>query len=132
MRSVRLHSDASVDSIRRGTHKFSLEANQSPADTRGCEHLVMEMEMKRIRNSNRSLYEACARGNQISRSRRLTWIEDDDRLETRQLRLIDVESLYLQTQLGHDAIEYLHNARLDRHVAAECVVGSEAHLLRLD
>jgi cytochrome c556 len=60
-----------------------------------------------------------------------TWIKDDDRLETRQLHLIDVESLNLQTQLGHDPIEYLHDARLHCHISAECVVDSEAHLLRL-
>lgn len=63
---------------------------------------------------------------------KLTWIEDNDRFKTSQFRLIDIQSLYLQTQLGHDAIEYLHNAGLHRHIAAKCVVRSEAHLLWLD
>lgn len=60
-----------------------------------------------------------------------TWIKDDNRLETRKFHLINVESLNLQTQLGHDSIKYLHDARLNSHVAAECVARSEAHLLRL-
>lgn len=62
----------------------------------------------------------------------LTWVKDNDRFETRQFSLIDVKSLYLETQLRHDSIEYLHNASLNCHVTAECVAGSEAHLLWLD
>lgn len=68
----------------------------------------------------------------IFQNYKLTWIEDNNRFKTRQFRLIYFKSFYLQTQLGHNAIEYLHNAGLHRHVAAKCIVGTETHLLGLN